>query len=99
MKPQHLEFKLIDNTYAPEDAKAVITSLINDKMRFLSTEMLSIQERFGADTSHIQKRLKELEADRKRLISMLAEYENGNTEIAISCNVKLVCKETAITEA
>ncbi|MFT6210356.1 MAG: hypothetical protein ACJATE_000972 [Bacteroidia bacterium] len=99
MKDQHFQFSLIDNTYAAENAREVITSLINDKIKFLNIQMLSNQERFGSDVSHLQKRVKELEADRKRMIALFVDCAANDKEIEISCEVKLVTKEAAAVHA
>ena len=99
MKNQNHEFALIDNTYSPEDARTVVTSLITDKIRFLNTEMLSINERFGTDIEHMKQRVRQLEADRKRMISILSDYMNEDMEIEISCEVKMVAKQTASVNA
>ena len=95
MKNQEFEFSLIDNTYSAEDAREVITSLINDKIRFLNIQILSIHERFGIDVTHLEKRVTQLEQDRKRLMSMLADYANSAVEIDVICDVKMVAKRTA----
>ncbi len=95
MKNQEFEFSLIDNTYSAEDAREVITSLINDKIRFLNIQILSIHERFGFDVTHLEKRVTQLEQDRKRLMSMLADYANSAVEIDVICDVKMVAKRTA----
>ena len=95
MKNQKHDFSLIDNTYSAEGARAVITSLISDKIKFLNTEMLSINERFGTDVEHMKERVRQLEADKARMISLFSDYINQDIEIEISCEVKMVAKHTA----
>lgn len=99
MKNQEHEFALIDNTYSPEDARAVIASLISDKIRFLNTEMLSINERFGTDVEHMKERVRQLEADKARMISLFSDYMNQDVEIEISCEVKMTAKQIATISA
>lgn len=99
MKNQEHQFALIDNTYKAENAREVITSLINDKIKFLNIQMLSNQERFGSDVSHIQQRVKELEADRNRMIALFVDCAANDQDIDISCEVKLVTKEAVLVHA
>ncbi|MFT4982694.1 MAG: hypothetical protein ACI9UR_002570 [Bacteroidia bacterium] len=99
MKDQHHQFMLIDNTYVAENAREVITSLISDKIKFLNIHMLSDQERFGTDVSHFEKRVKELEADLKRMIALFSDCVANDKDIEISCEVKLVTKQAAAVHA
>lgn len=96
MKDLQLDFSLIDNTYSAADARDVITSLINDKIRFLNVQILSIHERFGSDVSYLEKRVTQLETERKRLVQVLTDLSEEDVEIEISCDVKMVVKETAV---
>jgi len=99
MKNQNHDFALIDNTYSAENAREVITSLINDKIKFLNIQMLSNHERFGSDVSYFEKRVKQLEADRKRMIALFTDCAATDQDIEISCEVKLVTKQAAAVPA
>ncbi len=99
MKNQEFQFSLIDNTFTAEEAREVIISLMNAKIRFLNVQILSIHERFGSDGTHLEKRINQLEADRKNLITVLSDYATQNVEISVSCDVKLVAKQTTALHA
>lgn len=95
MEAQKHQFNLINSTYSAEAAKEVLTSLINDKIRFLNIQILSVHERFGENATHLETRVKELEADRNRLIELLSAAEKNNAEVEILSSVDFTIKETA----
>lgn len=53
-------FKLLDGVFNPEKAREVLFNLVNSKIRFHQSEIISIEERFGSDTTHSRKRVEEL---------------------------------------
>ncbi len=85
---QH-DFKLIDTTYKVEDAKDVLLSLIDDKIKFLGMQVFSLSERFGTDTIHLEKRMVALKKERENLIKIFAEQNNPENKVEIDCSVKL----------
>ena len=89
------QFNLINSTYSVETAKEVLTSLINDKIRFLNVQILSAHERYGDNAAHLAKRVEELEQDRNRLIKTLSQAEQENAEIEINSSVNFTIKQTA----
>jgi hypothetical protein len=95
MKTQSTQFTLINSTYSASNAKEVLTSLINDKIRFLNIQILSAHERFGENTAHLEARVKELVADRNRLIELLDQSAETNTEIEIVGSVEITVKAGA----
>lgn len=94
---QDQQLTLIDSTYAPEQAREVLCSLLNDKIRFLNHQILSNFERFGSDTSHLEKRLAEVKAERDQLISQLNALSNDAYLLEIDCciNIKVTTPEMA----
>ena len=86
---QDQQLTLINSTYAPEQAREVLCSLLNDKIRFLNHQILSTFERFGSDTSHLEKRLTEVKAERDQLISQLNALSNDAYLLEIDCCIKI----------
>lgn len=80
--------KLIDSTYPVSDARDALFSLINDKIDFLNKKILSVQERFGSDTDHLEKRVRELRAELNTLLQVLNPMEEGHL-VEIHCNVEM----------
>ncbi|MDW7691702.1 hypothetical protein R9C00_16860 [Flammeovirgaceae bacterium SG7u.111] len=90
------QFNLIDNTYSVNEAKELLLTLINDKVKFLDMHMFSLNERYGADTAHLTKRVKELKASRAELIEVLRKLENDQHFIDINCAVQLTINEVEV---
>jgi hypothetical protein len=82
------QIKLIDSTYPVHDARDVLFSLINDKIEFLNQKIFSLQERFGSDTSHLEKRVKSLRAELQQLLDLLNTM-NEDQLIDIHCEVDM----------
>ncbi|MDP5172392.1 MAG: hypothetical protein NWR72_19260 [Bacteroidia bacterium] len=87
------QFTLIDNTYSAEEARRVLLSLINDKIKFLDMQILSMQERFGSDTKHMEERVSELLRDRARINEVLQAAIAGQATLEIKSVVNIEVKE------
>jgi prefoldin subunit 5 len=59
--------------------------------------MFSIEERFGSDTSHLEKRVEELKRESKHLIEMLNSFKDENTLIEIDCQVHFKVKQAEMS--
>lgn len=89
------QVKLIDNIYPLADARELVLSLINDKIKFLSVKILSMQEH-GKDSSYLQQRVDELEQERKALNALLCEQSEESCTVEISCQVQMKINEMAL---
>ena len=87
------QFTLIDNTYSAEEARQVLLCLINDKIKFLDMQILSLQERFGRDTTHMEERVSELLRDRARINEVLQAAIAGQATLEIKSVVNIEVKE------
>jgi len=83
------EIKLIDNSYSKDEAKDLLLALINDKIKFLQMKIFSLQERMGADTHHLEKRVAELKEEKNQLQIKLKELGEKNYVVDIDCYVQL----------
>lgn len=89
------DLKLIDNTYSAEDAKEVLSSLINDKIKFLNLQIFSNGERFGEDTEHLENRVKSLQAEREKLFTLIEQAAKDGKSLSIHCDVQVKTSNTA----
>ena len=87
------QIKLIENTYSPIEAKELLLALINDKIKFLKHRIFSIKERLGSDTSHLEKRITELQEEKKQLLLTFSKLEDKNMKVEIDCHAYLKIKE------
>ena len=99
MKNTTHQFALIDSTYSAYDAREVITSLINDKIRFLNIQILSLQERYGQNTEHLENRVRELEVNRREMIDLLTKATTEDALVEVSSLINVTVKQSVDIEA
>jgi hypothetical protein len=99
MKNTTHQFALIDSTYSAYDAREVITSLINDKIRFLNVQILSLQERYGQNTEHLENRVRELEVNRREMIDLLTKATTEDALVEVSSLVNVTVKQSVDIDA
>ena len=99
MKNTTHQFALIDSTYSAYDAREVITSLINDKIRFLNVQILSLQERYGQNTEHLENRVRELEVNRREMIDLLTKATTEDALVEVSSLVNVTVKQPVDIDA
>lgn len=85
--------KLIDSSYPLEHAKEVLSSLLNDKIKFLNHQIFSNEVRFGSDTAHLVQRVKDLQKEKESLHEMLCAVENGQCVVDINCDINISVKQ------
>ena len=94
---QQHSIKLIQSTYPASQAQEVIMTLLNDKIRFLGVQILSMEERTGDDTKHMRKRIKELENEKRVLQKQMKELRDNNTQLEINCHIDLKVLAEAVS--
>ena len=86
------QIKLIDGTFSPEGAAEVLFAVLDDKIRFHNIRILSIQERFGGDTSQSENRIKELKAAKAKVKEVLDEAKRTGAEVELFSMVDIKVK-------
>jgi len=89
--------KLIDGTYKVEDAGEILLSVLGDKIRFHNINSLGSNERDCEDSYNSDTRLKELSADRERVLQLLKEHRNKDTKIKINCKIEVEVIQSAVS--
>jgi hypothetical protein len=87
------QFKLISSTYNPEDARHVLLSLIQDKIKSINNLCFGIEERGTHDTSHFRKRIVALTQMREEIKDLLAAAEDAGAAIEIDASIQIKIKE------
>lgn len=82
--------KLIDSNYPEAKAREVILSLLNDKIRFINLQILSIEERENLDTGHLRNRLEELKAERDKICKVLDSAGTGLVQVDCSIQFEVL---------
>lgn len=99
MESKELNFKLIDSTYSPEEAREALMSLIADKIYFLNQKRFSIHEQYSGDVSHLEKRVAQLQVIQEEYAQKLKALDNDNLEIEVSCEVVLNVRKKSKVQA
>ena len=90
------QLQLINSTYSANDAREVLFSLLNDKIKFLTYKIFSESERFGADTAHYEQRVQALRAEKDAICGALRKLEDSSCEVEIDCVVNIKVRETQL---
>tara|TARA_R110002051_G_scaffold55510_1_gene103339 strand:- start:498 stop:809 length:312 start_codon:yes stop_codon:yes gene_type:complete len=89
MNSEQQQFKIVDGAFTPSETAEVLFTLINDKIKFHNLQITEITERFSGDTSHSERRIKELQASKEKIKELIiAARDNGQT-IKINGTIEL----------
>lgn len=80
------EFKLVQGRFTPEEAGKVLYSLLQDKINYHNTEILSQQIRFGfeKDVTHAEERITNLRAVNGALVEFLKQVSSEGKALEIN---------------
>ena len=81
--------KLVQGTYTPAEAADILFSLIGDKIKFHNLQILSLQERFGLDTSHSEERICELKDAKNHAKDLILEARDQGYQIQIDGAIQI----------
>jgi len=81
--------KLVEGTYTPAEAADILFSLIGDKIKFHNLQILSLQERFGIDSSHSEQRIKELKKVKLQAKDLILQARDAGYTIQIEGDIKI----------
>lgn len=82
-------FKLVKGEFTTAEAREVLTSLINSKLRFHSKKNLQSYERFGKTDSNSEQRIQELKHLRKQLLEDLGKAMEEDCMVDLQANITL----------
>ena len=77
IKEEKKEFKLIESTFTPEEANAVLTNLINSKINYHNLDDFSNFVRSDRNIEHSKRRVSELN-ETKTAMKLFIETANEN---------------------
>ena len=86
-------FKLIDGTFEPEEARNILISLVNTKINFHSMEAFGIAIRSSGDTSFHDKRISELTQMNLDLKELLEEARLAGMDVKLSGDITFTVVE------
>ena len=83
-------FKLIDGTFLPEEAKVILTTLINNKIDYHNLQIFSDGERFGEEiTAKTTQRIAELKQDLASLLTQVETAKANNKKFSIKSSIDI----------
>jgi|AntAceMinimDraft_11_1070367.scaffolds.fasta_scaffold33926_2 hypothetical protein len=83
------QIKFIDGTFNTEDASEILLAVLNDKINFHSSLLFSNMERFGVDASNSKLRIKELRADKERVIALMKEAKESGALVKVGSTISI----------
>lgn len=84
-----IEHKLISGEYKHAEAREILLSLIDSKIKFHNLNAFSTEERFGAKDKESSKRLLELKSMRAEIVALLKASEPGDFSYKISSSIAI----------
>lgn len=81
--------RLIDGTFAAEEAREILLNLFNYKINFHELKNFSSWERNGMSHPHSSARLPELKTDRDRIAAIISEAIASGDELVVLSTVSI----------
>jgi hypothetical protein len=83
------QFQLIDSTYDLHEARDVVLSLINYKIKFINLTIFNREERYGDDCIQLKNRLRELNVLKSKLTDYFLDLNGEDLSVIIDCPVNI----------
>lgn len=83
------QVSLLNGTFSIAEAREVLLTLIDDKIRFHSNRIFSQEERIGITPEDSVVRIKELRATRDEISAIINEYKDQNCEINVQSDINI----------
>lgn len=85
-KTNHL---LIDGEFSTEEAKTILMTLIENKIRFHQQENLSKDERYGNFNKSSNRRIDELRQTKVELATLIDDAKASGERLGINCIIQI----------
>ncbi|MEQ9404571.1 MAG: hypothetical protein RIM99_13340 [Cyclobacteriaceae bacterium] len=93
IEKQVKEFKLIEGSFSPDDAKEILMHMFKEKINFHKIRDFSHQERFGEHNHSSLKRIEELTESKAEILELLQEAQLLNKTLKIKSNISIVAAD------
>ncbi|MEQ8238908.1 MAG: hypothetical protein RIA69_06830 [Cyclobacteriaceae bacterium] len=81
------ELDLIKGVFTSDEAKDILLTLIDNKIKFHNEKIFSDNVRFGLNNEESVHRIKELKALKLRISDILAKCESGESKVSIHSQI------------
>ncbi|KAA1191861.1 hypothetical protein F0M18_10040 [Pseudohalioglobus sediminis] len=82
------KYRLISGTFSPDDAREVLMTLIEDKIRYHARNNWSRRERC-LDTDWGDRRIAELRQTKAQIAELVASAASEDLQLTISCDINV----------
>ena len=89
--------KLITGEFKPDEAEEILFSIIEDKIRFNSTQIFSYEERGIDGAERYKKRIEELQQSKNKIADIINRSKAENQILSIESSI--VIKEKPVSAA
>jgi hypothetical protein len=80
---------LVKGTFAPSEAADVLLTLINDKIKFHSIQILNLREGSEKDIAYSEERIKALKAAKAEITEMVVKARNQDLVLEINSSIHI----------
>jgi hypothetical protein len=81
--------KLVQGVFSPAEAADVLLSLINDKIKFHTVQVLNLQGGYQEDTSHSEQRIKDLQEAKNMVKNLVVKAQVEGMKVEINSPIKI----------
>ena len=89
---------LVKGTFSPSDAADVLLTLINDKIKFHSIQILNLHDGAHQDISYSEERIKALKAAKKEITEMVVHARNKGLVLEINSHIDVRMRPQSINQ-
>lgn len=93
------QLTLIDGTFAPTEARKLLSDIISRKINYHQLEMFSNEERFGKDISNSKKRIEALRATNEQLKMIIDDAIEKQYRLQVTSFIDIKYVEDKAEEA
>lgn len=86
------KLSLVEGTFNTAEAREVLLTLIDDKIRFHNNRIFSHEERFGITPSDSVDRITQLTKTRKEIVDIMNKCKDQDCEIRIHSDINIEIK-------
>lgn len=84
---ENKNIKLIDGTFDPNEAKKIISGVLNSKINYHNLDAFSNQIRFDSDNLKTTTRIQELQNSNSEVLELVEFAKNNNLKLKIESQI------------
>lgn len=86
-------FTLVKGTFNPSEAADVLLTLINDKIKFHSIQILNLRDSADKDITYSEERIKALKATKAKITELVVQARNKGLILEINSHIDIQLKD------